>query len=370
MTDAGEAVWPRRMEPSERRRLRERGVLLATAGLVAMMAGGLGLKLLGVLRMEYAQWAAATAVTLAVQAVLFWIAHAGWDARLRWDPHFIVLPTLAAALDLDVYALLTPDSRFRVLMIWFVALLFGAGYAGFREVFATSSAMAAGWLGGVWFHAGRGEPISIPYELSVAATFWAATIAAGIVFARLKRQRLERTALRRRLAQQALTDPLTGLPNRRHFEDALRMELARVDRHGGGCGVVMLDVDFFKNYNDRNGHVAGDEALREIGRVLRRHLRAHDQAARVGGEEFAFIMPDTNKQEALRVLERLRAIVAGHPFPGSETQPGGRLTVSVGVACCPEDSSDYEGLLRSADAALYAAKNRGRNRVEAVRALA
>jgi diguanylate cyclase (GGDEF)-like protein len=329
------------------------------------MAGGLCLKLVGVLHMGYGDWALVTSLVVVVQSALWWMVHEGWDERIGWDPHFIVLPMLAAALLFDSYVYLTPDSRFRILMVWFVALLFGAGHMGFREVVLVSTAMAAGWLGAVRPHARPGATIVMAYEVSVALTFWMITVAAGIVFERLKRERLERTALRRRLAEQALTDPLTGLPNRRQFEEALRMELARFDRHGGGCGVVMVDVDFFKNYNDRNGHMAGDDALRELATLLRRHLRTEDQAARVGGEEFAFIMPDTTKDEAFRVLERLRVIVESHPFFGSEGQPGGRLTISVGIACCPEDACDYEGLLRRADAALYSAKNSGRNQVTA-----
>jgi len=351
------------MQASERRRLRERGILLATLGLMLAMGVGLALKLLGVVEVELGHWYVAVGVTLLVQALLWLIPHLGWDARLAWDPHYLFVPTLGAALLLDTYVYLIPDSRVRILMVWFVALLFMAGRAGFAAVVALSAAMTAGWLLAIWPHALRSGVISMAYEASIAVTFWIITVAAGVVFERLKRERLETSALRRRLAELALTDALTGLPNRRQFEDALRAELARIARSGGRCSVVMVDVDYFKVYNDQNGHVAGDEVLKELAVLLRGHLRAGDLAARYGGEEFALLMPSTGKEEGLRVIERLRGIVEDHPFAGCETQPSGRLTFSAGIASCGEDGSDYETLLRRADTALYAAKKAGRNRV-------
>src|SRR5262245_61105543 len=246
------------MELRERRRRRKRGIVLATTGLLLAMAVGLALRLLGISSMQYRHWLAAVTVTLAVQSVLWLIPHRGWDEHLRWDPHYVLLPTLSAACLLDVYVALAPDSRMRVLMVWFVVLLFMAGRAGFRDVLLLSSVMTGGWLFAVWTHSQRGLPINMRYELSIAGVFWVITLYAGAVFERLRGERLEMHALRRRLAELALTDPLTSLPNRRHFEEALRSELARVLRHGGGLSVVMVDVDFFKTYNDCNGHMAGD----------------------------------------------------------------------------------------------------------------
>ena len=160
----------------------------------------------------------------------------------------------------------------------------------------------------------------------------------------------------------ALTDPLTQLPNRRHFEDVLRAELGRLRRYGGHCTVAMIDVDFFKHYNDAVGHMAGDTALRELADVMRRELRLNDMVARFGGEEFALIILSAGHEEALGIIERLRGDVQEHPFRHRDLQPGGRLTVSAGVASFPAAAVTYEALLQRADEALYRAKREGRNR--------
>ncbi|MEJ2503567.1 MAG: GGDEF domain-containing protein, partial [Gemmatimonadota bacterium] len=169
--------------------------------------------------------------------------------------------------------------------------------------------------------------------------------------------------LRERLANMALTDALTQLPNRRHFEQVLRGELDRVGRYGGRCAVAMVDVDFFKHYNDAAGHLAGDTVLREIAGVMRREVRLHDMVARFGGEEFAMIMINTSKEEAVPILERLRLDVEAHPFRQRDVQPSGRITVSAGLAGFPDDGASYEEVLKQADDALYRAKREGRNRV-------
>jgi diguanylate cyclase (GGDEF)-like protein len=126
----------------------------------------------------------------------------------------------------------------------------------------------------------------------------------------------------------------------------------------------MIDVDYFKHYNDANGHVAGDGVLKLLGDVMRGQVRGTDLLARYGGEEFGLIMSRTSKPEALRTVERLRAVVAAYAFPDAGQQPDGRLTISAGVAGAPEDGGEFESLVRSADEALYAAKRNGRNRVE------
>jgi diguanylate cyclase (GGDEF)-like protein len=180
----------------------------------------------------------------------------------------------------------------------------------------------------------------------------------------LRRERAERRALREKLNEMAITDPLTGLYNRRHFEEILRAEISRIRRYGGHCSLAMIDLDFFKNYNDTLGHLAGDALLKELAALMMTHLRVSDVFARYGGEEFGLIMINTPRDEAILAMERLRVMVEGYPFRGGSIQPFGRLTVSVGVAGCPEDGLEYEDLVRKADAALYAAKRLGRNRVQ------
>lgn len=159
-----------------------------------------------------------------------------------------------------------------------------------------------------------------------------------------------------RLARLSLADPLTGLGNRRAFDDALAEEMARTARGGAPLGLVMLDVDFFKDFNDRHGHQAGDEALIAVAGALNGVARAEDRACRIGGEEFALLLPGASEDAAAAVAERVRAAVA------ADTTPAGRVTVSLGVAAAGPATTG-EDLVRQADLRLYAAKKGGRDRV-------
>ena len=166
------------------------------------------------------------------------------------------------------------------------------------------------------------------------------------------------------LKNMADCDWLTGLPNRRRLHSAVDGEISRAIRHERQFSLVLLDVDHFKSYNDQNGHLAGDDVLRDIARLLMSEGRTEHLCARYGGEEFVVLMPETDRTAARHAAERIRRKVAEHPFDHRETQPGGAVTVSLGVACFPDDAVDGDALLGSADAALYRAKELGRNRVE------
>lgn len=346
-----------------KRLLRKRGILLATAGLMLALAVGLALRLLGISGMRLDEWAVVLVLTLTVQTLLWLVADRGWDRRLSWDPHYLYVPMVVAALLLSVYVYLVPEARALLLMAWFVALLFPAGLSGFAEVVALSAVMGAGYLAAVSLRVRQGAPISLALETTVTAVFFAICIYAGFVFRRLRRQRLEMHRLRQELAELALSDSLTGLPNRRYFEEILREELSRIRRYGVPCSVAMVDVDHFKDYNDNVGHLAGDEVLRELADLLRRNLRDADVAARYGGEEFGLILVQTPVEKAWEVVERVRAIIERHPFPHEEVLPSSRLTISAGIAACTDPEVQFEELVQRADRALYAAKNAGRNRV-------
>jgi len=166
-----------------------------------------------------------------------------------------------------------------------------------------------------------------------------------------------------RAEAEAYTDPMTGLCNIRHFWQHLDRELERAQRYGHGCSIALIDIDFFKKYNDRYGHLQGDEVLREAAELLRQQIRNSDIAARYGGEEFVIIMPETGKELAMVVGEKLRKAFATFSFPLQETQPGGSLTISVGIATFPQDAKGARDLFDKADKALYRAKEEGRNRV-------
>ena len=352
------------MHPVEKRRIKTNGILLATSGLVIVLLVALVLREAGFADFRLSRWLAALAVTLAIQGTLWLIPHRGWDARLGWDPHYIYVPMVLAALQLNVFIALIPEARFLGLLVWFVATLFMAGLAGFREVVMLSTIMAGGYLAVLNRLIAHRVPLSLAFEHTFAVAFLLSSVYAGIVFEGLRRDRLEMQRLRRRLGEMAHTDPLTGLSNRRQFESILQAELAAIRRYGGQCAMAMIDVDFFKQYNDAHGHVAGDVLLKTLANVMRAQVRATDLLTRYGGEEFGLIMSRTPKPEALRTVERLRTVVEAYGFKDEHTQPGGRLTISAGLAAAPEDGSDYDTIVRRSDDALYAAKRNGRNRVE------
>ncbi|MBI5521683.1 MAG: diguanylate cyclase [Desulfarculus sp.] len=165
--------------------------------------------------------------------------------------------------------------------------------------------------------------------------------------------------------QTALCDELTGLFNRRFFNSVLAKQIAASQRFGQVFSLLLVDVDWFKLYNDRHGHLAGDQALVEIAGLLQACARNIDYVVRFGGEEFAVILPLADKGQALGVAQRHREAVMAHHFPGQEIMPQGRLTISLGVATFPDDAGDALDLIQRADQALYQAKRQGRNQVRA-----
>ena len=178
----------------------------------------------------------------------------------------------------------------------------------------------------------------------------------------LKKRNSELESLLHHVEALAITDPLTGLYNRRRFDDVLRREFAVTRRYGAPLSCLMVDVDHFKRINDLYGHDAGDRVLSGVASRLSARLREVDLAVRYGGEEFAILLPQTPKEGATVVAERIAAVVRGEHFEFSDGSAS--VTVSVGVA----DSRDVtgnspEGLVKAADTALYLAKSRGRNQV-------
>ena len=160
------------------------------------------------------------------------------------------------------------------------------------------------------------------------------------------------------LHRQATTDELTGLVNRRGLSRTFEAELSRAKRHDRPLSILMIDLDDFKGYNDANGHVAGDEALKAIARLLKGGSRNEDIVARYGGEEFVALLPETNPQHAMIKAERTRREIASWRFPG------GSITASIGVLTWRSSSSaEPSDILEHVDHALYEAKRAGKNRV-------
>ncbi len=175
-------------------------------------------------------------------------------------------------------------------------------------------------------------------------------------------QGFQTIALQYELAKLATTDGLTGLYNHRMFQERLTEEISRAKRYKRKLFVLMIDIDYFKKFNDNYGHQTGDEVLKTVARLIKENVRSVDFPARYGGEEFVLILPETDCEHAYNVGERIRKKVESYPFylkDGSKVT----ITVSIGIACYPYDTEDKTELLKMADAALYYAKQKGRNRV-------
>lgn len=172
---------------------------------------------------------------------------------------------------------------------------------------------------------------------------------------------LANITLHNHLREQSLRDPLTGLFNRRHLEEAACRELQRAERNGYALAVLVLDVDHFKSFNDEYGHQAGDDVLVNLADELQNHFRGDDVVCRYGGEEFVVLLPNISREHALERAEQLRNAVKHSQWliDGKYLQ----VTVSIGAAFFPEHANDLEGLISVADEALYEAKNTGRNKV-------
>ncbi|HVF68545.1 MAG TPA: diguanylate cyclase [Pyrinomonadaceae bacterium] len=163
----------------------------------------------------------------------------------------------------------------------------------------------------------------------------------------------------------SITDPLTGLVNRRYLEERLQEELERSKRHRFAMSFMMVDIDDFKNYNDTHGHQAGDLALEMTAQCLKTALRSADVAARYGGEEFSILLPQTSLPEARVIAERIRRRIERTQFPHGKNQPLGAVTVSIGISSFGPEADTPASVIYAADRALYVAKSRGKNCCEA-----
>jgi diguanylate cyclase (GGDEF)-like protein len=174
---------------------------------------------------------------------------------------------------------------------------------------------------------------------------------------------VDKTLLFRQTKELSITDDLTGLYNRRYFNERIDREVQRSRRYKRPLAILMIDIDHFKIYNDINGHLMGDEILKRIGHTLENNVRKTDILARYGGEEFVVILPEIDKANAIQVAEKLRSTIEIKRFPHEQKQPNGKLTISVGIATLHDDSDVTKELIDFADRALYKAKADGRNRI-------
>jgi diguanylate cyclase (GGDEF)-like protein len=237
--------------------------------------------------------------------------------------------------------------------------------ASFPDLFGDGSAEEIrAWLGRAANASGALEvrtPFGKILELTCAKVRLADYCETFQVIARdVSAERLKREALER----QSLTDEMTGLSNFRSFQSRLALEDERARKKGQTYSVVFLDVDHFKHYNDRNGHPAGDVALRTVAATLRELAGRTEFVARYGGEEFVVLCANADISQGLAFAEKARAAIAAVEFPHGSYQPLGRVTVSIGVSEF-DPSSTAQAVLKRADEALYLSKQSGRNRVTA-----
>ena len=331
------------------------GVSLFTGGAVITVVANL---LLNPPEADHGGYWAMTAVQLVFAAVLLLMPRSAANRRL---PEFVVFAGIClvtASVYFNGERNGGPPLFNEFYYVW--PALYAGYFFSLRGLIASlvfTSAAYAGVLAaiGVTGHAG-GTRWLVAFS-SVAGMAMAAHA--------LRRQR---DRLVQRLRQAVRTDPLTTVLNRRGFDEAFDRELERLARTGQPLSVLVGDLDRFKALNDRYGHAAGDEALAAVGVTLRAAIRAIDTVARIGGEEFALLLPDTTARGAYEAAERLRAAVS------STSDPSGRpLTISFGVVTCSDRAGTAEQLLAAADTALYRAKEEGRDRTvvaPALRALA
>lgn len=224
--------------------------------------------------------------------------------------------------------------------------------------FELGSLAVTGWLGNFFVLYYSFAATATPEVVRQALLGTALFLVAGLLLGRIQRRHRD---TQRDLAASTLTDRLTGLYNYGTFVDYLHNEVTKVDRYGGELSLLMLDLDHFKQFNDRYGHEAGNELLRRLGATIGSLVRDADVAARYGGEEFAVLIRG-DESHGYELAERLRRAVESVTIEVRRGEPVS-ATVSAGIATYPAGAADEAELIESADAALYESKRRGRNRV-------
>ena len=211
--------------------------------------------------------------------------------------------------------------------------------------------------------AGADDYVTKPFDLEELA----ARVEVMLRIKRLQDELVEKNEqleeLTKNLRDQAITDGLTRLYNNSYFKEQISREIDRARRYIQPVSFAMIDIDHFKQCNDTHGHSHGDTVLKGVAEVLKDNFRNTDIVTRYGGEEFAIILPQTTRGQALIAVKKVRQAILEHPFPHGDTQPLGRVTISMGLASFPDEAKDETELIAKADARLYTAKREGRNRV-------
>ncbi len=272
------------------------------------------------------------------------------------------LDTDLAVLALTVF--FSGGLRSPVIALMMLTIVISTFLAGYRKALGHTVAAMVLLLAIAVLQEGRGffSGPMVTDLLAFCFMFVFTYVVSGYLSRNLRRNEELLRDLLRQSRELSVTDGLTGLYNQMHFFELLERETRRAQRPGGGYALIIFDVDHFKNFNDRHGHLRGSQTLGAVADLMRRKFRSTDLLAKYGGDEFVVILPATDKVGAYLAAERLREGVEKQAFGGAETQPLGRLTISIGLAACPEHGSDADEILNRADQALYFAKETGRNR--------
>ena len=305
-------------------------------------------------------------LALAINLMFYVAICSGWNRRLA-DPSMTLIQITVSTLWLLFVLYFINDVRGATQTLFLITFVFGIFRLRLGQ-FVGSAIFALVGYGVVIALLAWNHPQSINLRIEVLqwillamALPWFAVIGAYIYNIRtsLRQKNRELEEALTTIERLASRDELTGIYNRRFFLDMLRHERARAEREGRPFSLALLDLDYFKNVNDRYGHLVGDDVLRSFANCVQMEIRQTDYFARYGGEEFVLLLPDTDKDEALDIVERIRRQVAAHAF-ADVAEP---VTVSIGVAAC-RDADAPEDLFGRADRALYAAKDAGRNCVQ------
>jgi diguanylate cyclase (GGDEF)-like protein/putative nucleotidyltransferase with HDIG domain len=324
---------------------RAQAYLFASAGLV----GALGVLLPHPPRFDEAHMLLVQGSSVVAAVLLFLLP----QFVPRW---FLAIGPYSAATATSLAVVFTGDGTSAYLLFYLWVAFYAFYFLGRREAMALAVFTVLNYAGVLAYFRLAGAADGSPSNGDISAmVLTTGTVAVAGVFILLLRERVG--ALIRQLTDAASTDHLTGLLNRRGFQRVIESELARSARTGRPFSLLLGDCDLFKHLNDSLGHQAGDQALVMIGRMLEGDKRGADVAARIGGEEFAVVLPESDEHDAYLTAERLRTrfaeIFASQPIP---------LTMSFGVATYPAHGTSADALMRAADEALYAAKALGRDR--------
>lgn len=288
----------------------------------------------------------------------------------RFDDHYLTIYQVGSHVALQLcFLLAVPQIGFVFLSVVFLIFGFGALRMTSRQAVITWTLTVTG-LAPIFLFTSTpiGLPVATQAERIAAMLSYVLTIGqcafVGLYGSSMRKMLFDRSfqlkAAYKKIEELAELDELTGASNRRSIMRMLEEEIARADRSGAPCSIALIDLDWFKRINDAYGHPTGDEVLRTFSITMFANIRGIDRFGRYGGEEFLLVLPDMDTKNAVRALDRLRAIIADLDW--SAFSPGMKVTISAGVATLkPNETSDV--LLARADSALYAAKAQGRNRI-------